>query len=685
MQAILSHVLGPHNEVPTSFVVTKRHCVIALALSVGTVLALLYKIHGVPILDDVVQHQMWAKDCVEGIRCHFSGNDFDSLSISGGLRRRWLMGALPIHIFASLQWLGVSIRQMHLMMVGFLGIQTGLVYLFTIRMIGRRFALATALFSLYLVLGWSLFPNLYNDSLNSFFILAFMASLSLYVHRKSARYRWLALLALFLAGEGHILNYFLVVIYATYVAVYARRPFRAIFVPLCVLALLVSVYSHEGYYINVMNLVYLEAAFPTLLGLSLFGIIIWVPFAAGLRRFYHTRRDRWVIQSAFLSSGLFLFLVIWIASAVKIGDVWHFLQGFGMRGAVYWWNHYFQIVFPFAAMLLPVLVVRLLEKLSEWIGASQTKPILRFLVFLNILLWTYSYLQRLGSNDVYGSDTTEACWTMTDVETVTKELTARGYSYPDIRFRVQTHDLTEFMQTVPVFLSFSELTDERALDPKKKTLLIVKILREDLPKKKLSSAYRILDLEGEYVAVLRSIDSWIDRSRIEYTVQADMNDTTCNAWRTNRFVAHPYEDWNKKPTSYVRPIDHSILHLSGQLYEKMKNDCRNRHVALFLKTPVQSLRRMFVAIDHEKYWRLVTDLEGASNLGSLPASVLYVKTTTDRTGRMVIGQAKGRKHREISDYRYPSILELHADERWLFKALTHMHPELDTTLLARTR
>ena len=267
MKKFLTVLLGRHNEVPESFAVFRRHWCIAVILALGTMVVLSYKVHGVPILDDVVQHFMWARDCLEGIRCHFSGNDFNDLKIEDGLRRRWLMGALPIHFLTAYQWLGISIRQLHCIVIGFLGAQTALVYLFTIRMIGRRFALASALFSLYLVLGWSLFPNLYNDFPQLVFHPDFHGFSCFVRPSQSARYRWLALLALFCAGEGHIINYFLIVIFCTYLAVYARRPFRSIYISLSVLALLVSFYSHEGYYINVQNLIFFKTrAFPLLSG-----------------------------------------------------------------------------------------------------------------------------------------------------------------------------------------------------------------------------------------------------------------------------------------------------------------------------------------------------------------------------------------------------------------------------------
>ena len=81
-------------------------------------------------------------------------------------------------------------------------------------------------------------------------------------------------------------------------------------------------------------------------------------------------------------------------------------------------------------MLFPVIAVRLLEKLTQWIGTAQARPILGFLVFLNFLLWTYSYLDQCETGKQPGSDRAIATWTMTDVDIVTQELMARGYTYP---------------------------------------------------------------------------------------------------------------------------------------------------------------------------------------------------------------------------------------------------------------
>ncbi len=638
-----------------------------LALLWGAFISLLLAVlsKGVPLLDDSTEYLVWARDCLTGINCHFEGPP-----AIGNLK----MGGLPVHVFVLFQWLGISVRTIHYLVIFMLGIQAAAAYLFAIWIAGRRYAVPVALFSIYLLLKWSLYPNLLNDSLTPLCVLAFTSAVISYIRNQSRIGYWGALLALFLAGEGHLINYLLLAPLLTIIGAYSRRPLLETIQAVFVLAIFMLVSSYEAYLGNLRLLIGSGVILSMIEALLLFSLLgFW------LRPRLYEKRSRKDIRIGLALFGLIGYIFLQIV-VPNISDS-EFLYPTNdttplkllQQVTFYCSAHYYQLVFPFCMLIFPVLAVRLLSWIASLTRLRAANRLATSLTVLMLIALMSYHLYYIDDSRVVHHQRSLSKWTYSDVNIIADELTEMGYSYSKIRQCVQLPGNVYFYQALPLYLPLDKLDlasnkAEHSEQACENTLRIVKVKEHSLPEN-LEKRYRIKALDGTTVAIFRAFHSWQDSSTVQLAYK--MENGMAN-WEAFQRVTNPY--LKAKPEETLFP--------SFYLYEKTDNLVETHndpfprwYSVSILATEEENSKRSFVVLGGEQGydWKAFA-IQGFRTNKDLPARIFELEGTKGAQGVLgchLFGNIANNQ------YLYPVILELLPNEQWLQTSLTEMYGELE--------
>jgi len=569
---------------------------------------------GFLVSEDGIRDQLLARDCTDLGQCHLIG---PRTSVS-----EFQQGAVWLDLLIAIRLLGGDTATVRTTVFALMALAVGTLCIVIWRWVRPSIALPASIL-LIAALSVSRDPiQLVNGSISAFPDVLTAAGLLCYA--LSGRYRFIVLsaFALGLAINVHIGALSLLPPLIVIAALAGARPWRALFAAGIVLVATSFVTSRAAVLANVLALVKHGNLLP-LLAAALSIALVSARFG---RRFRSLSSDAraWI-------TGLILI------APFGVGVLWLMLG----REHFFDFRYLHPILAPAAALAAAVVWLPFTLG-ARWFAALQWIPAAASLaVAATMAARAYSGPAVAGLI---------AAWPLTEASVIADQATRLGWSYEDLVFRLQATECNELLAAMSVS---APLPNPVPRDGRSQ-LQVIKVRRDAIPP--LLDLKDVVPLEGNMVAVVRQIGSWMRPDRLV----ACRRSVSSQGAPTCSVASRPAPE-TRRPEQFLfatrsAPGIHSL-------------DLPTPYVATYEVplSPETGASRELVIVDQtspECGWRF-TRVDGVHSDDRLPASRVRLHSATGESGLLVIEKPFGTTAcpgNEVDNRYPPCVFEMRKDD-----------------------
>lgn len=593
-----------------------------------------------PANPDYIRDLMMAKNNLTGPEFHFGGpgSTFKNISQGGGYN----------HFLAACLWLGLSLVEIQYLSTILFALAIWMLFLMATRESLAEIGYLAVGTGFYCGVSFGDLPTIHPNAIMHLPILLFFYFLMKLVRTGSLRNVIFAGLFLAFCTDLHLICFMLAPAYFIAAGMSCRNPISGAIMAAIVLFGCLGLGSYESHSENLKT--FWESGLLILMALGLaVSLILGISFR---ERFRNSEKPD-------LNSHVINYVTFYFLLAICMVSI---LTGHQVK------DYYFQPIFPGLAIISARAIFKGIETLSERLFDSGKHLFIPHIICAFLLL-----------NPPYeGMHEEPEPWSVTEIQHIADFFKGEGYTFSHILQHLQTPLYRDLLFSMNFFKPFGGNGEAKTL-PQKDFL----VLRA--PESRISEfprEYRILQLNGKNAALIRPIDSWLNRRKM----------TACFNSVDDAGLMNFCEDAGIDPSQIVIHSPHDVRYRRGETLSplggrKMEDFEGKVKFSYFIEVDIvgdDTERYIAIMNEHKNYgieyeddprsW-MIERVSGVEYEGVLPSNRVKIRNSGPRKGSIVFSRLFLIRSSVRGNPFPPGFVEIRESEIALKKFIDGKFPE----------